>query len=53
LRAIRRGEIAAPTAITIMETAALERVQEVMIKTGFTKKRANISAMVDVSYLPN
>jgi ABC-type nitrate/sulfonate/bicarbonate transport system substrate-binding protein len=34
------------------DAAALERVQEVMIKTGFTKKRADISAMVDVSYLP-
>ena len=34
------------------DAAALERVQEVMIKTGFTKKRADIAAMVDVSYLP-
>ena len=33
------------------DPAALERVQEVMIKTGFTKKRADIPAMVDLSYL--
>jgi ABC-type nitrate/sulfonate/bicarbonate transport system substrate-binding protein len=33
------------------DAAALERVQEVMIKTGFTKKRADIPAMVDLSYL--
>jgi ABC-type nitrate/sulfonate/bicarbonate transport system substrate-binding protein len=35
------------------DAAALQRVQDVMIKTGFTKKRADIPAMVDVSYLPN
>jgi ABC-type nitrate/sulfonate/bicarbonate transport system substrate-binding protein len=34
------------------DAAALERVQEVMIKTGFTKKHADIPAIVDVSYLP-
>jgi hypothetical protein len=34
------------------DAAALQQVQDVMIKTGFTKKRANIPAMVDVSYLP-
>jgi ABC-type nitrate/sulfonate/bicarbonate transport system substrate-binding protein len=34
------------------DAAALERVQEVMIKTGFTKKRADIPAIVDVIYLP-
>jgi ABC-type nitrate/sulfonate/bicarbonate transport system substrate-binding protein len=34
------------------DAAALERVQEVMIKTGFSKKRADISALVDASYLP-
>ena len=34
------------------DVAALERVQDVMIKTGFTKKRADIPALVDVSYLP-
>jgi ABC-type nitrate/sulfonate/bicarbonate transport system substrate-binding protein len=34
------------------DVAALERVQEIMIKTGFTKKRADIAAMVDASYLP-
>ena len=33
------------------DAAALERVQEVMIKTGFTKKRADIPALVDLSYL--
>jgi len=33
------------------DAAAMERVQEVMIKTGFTKKRADIPAMVDLSYL--
>ena len=33
------------------DAAALARVQEVMIKTGFTKKRADIPAMVDLSYL--
>ncbi|HEY7245434.1 MAG TPA: ABC transporter substrate-binding protein [Xanthobacteraceae bacterium] len=35
------------------DAAALQRVQDVMIKTGFTKKRADIRAMVDASYLPN
>jgi ABC-type nitrate/sulfonate/bicarbonate transport system substrate-binding protein len=35
------------------DTAALQRVQDVMIQTGFSKKRADISAMVDASYLPN
>ena len=35
------------------DAAALQQVQDVMIKTGFTKKRADIPAMVDVSYLPN
>jgi ABC-type nitrate/sulfonate/bicarbonate transport system substrate-binding protein len=34
------------------DVAALERVQEVMIKTAFTKKRADIPALVDASYLP-
>jgi ABC-type nitrate/sulfonate/bicarbonate transport system substrate-binding protein len=34
------------------DAAALERVQDVMIKTGFTKKRADISTLVDLSYLP-
>jgi len=33
------------------DAAAMERVQEVMIKTGFTKKRADIPALVDLSYL--
>jgi ABC-type nitrate/sulfonate/bicarbonate transport system substrate-binding protein len=33
------------------DAAALERVQEVMLKTGFTKKRADISKLVDASYL--
>ena len=31
---------------------ALERVQELMIKTGFSKKRADVQALVDASYLP-
>jgi hypothetical protein len=34
------------------DVAALERVQEVMIKTGFTKRRADVPALVDVNYLP-
>src|SRR5215510_2025665 len=34
------------------DAAALERVQDVMVRTGFTKKRADIPALVDVSYLP-
>jgi ABC-type nitrate/sulfonate/bicarbonate transport system substrate-binding protein len=34
------------------DAAALERVQEIMLKTGFSKKRADIPAMIDVSYLP-
>jgi ABC-type nitrate/sulfonate/bicarbonate transport system substrate-binding protein len=34
------------------DAAALQRVQDIMIKTGFSKKRADIAAMVDVSYLP-
>jgi sulfonate transport system substrate-binding protein len=34
------------------DVAALERVQEVMIKTGFTKRRADVLALVDVNYLP-
>ena len=29
------------------DAAALEQVQDVMIKTGFTKKRADISTLVD------
>ena len=35
------------------DVAALERVQEVMIKTGFTKKRADVPTLVEVNYLPN
>ena len=31
--------------------AALERVQEIMIKSGFTKTRADIANIVDISYL--
>jgi ABC-type nitrate/sulfonate/bicarbonate transport system substrate-binding protein len=31
--------------------AALERVQDIMIKSGFTKKRADIANIVDISYL--
>ena len=34
------------------DAAALERVQDIMIGTSFTKKRADISALVDLSYLP-
>jgi ABC-type nitrate/sulfonate/bicarbonate transport system substrate-binding protein len=34
------------------DRAALERVQEIMIRTGFAKKRADIPALVDASYLP-
>jgi ABC-type nitrate/sulfonate/bicarbonate transport system substrate-binding protein len=34
------------------DAAALERVQEIMLKTGFTKKRADIPSLVDTSYLP-
>jgi ABC-type nitrate/sulfonate/bicarbonate transport system substrate-binding protein len=34
------------------DAAALERVQELMIKTGFSKKRADVQALVDASYLP-
>src|SRR5262249_31753831 len=34
------------------DAAALQRVQDIMIKTGFSKKRADIAAMVDTSYLP-
>src|ERR1700724_1813643 len=34
------------------DAAALQQGQDAMLKTGFTKKRANIPAMVDVSYLP-
>jgi ABC-type nitrate/sulfonate/bicarbonate transport system substrate-binding protein len=33
------------------DAAALERVQDIMLKTGFSKKRADVSAMVDASYL--
>jgi ABC-type nitrate/sulfonate/bicarbonate transport system substrate-binding protein len=33
------------------DAAALERVQDIMIKTGFTKKRADIPKIVDTSYL--
>jgi hypothetical protein len=34
------------------DAAALQRVQDIMIKTDFTKKRADIAAMIDASYLP-
>ena len=34
------------------DAAALERVQEIMIKTGFSKKRTDVPALVDASYLP-
>ena len=34
------------------DAAALERVQDIMVKTGFTKKRVDIPALVDASYLP-
>lgn len=34
------------------DAASLERVQEIMLKSGFSKKRADIAAMVDASYLP-
>src|SRR5262249_55301463 len=34
------------------DAAALERVQDVMIRTGFSTKRADVAALVDVSYLP-
>jgi ABC-type nitrate/sulfonate/bicarbonate transport system substrate-binding protein len=34
------------------DAAALARVQDVMLETGFSKKRADVSAMVDLSYLP-
>ena len=33
------------------EVSSLERVQDIMVKTGFTKKRADVSEMVDLSYL--
>ena len=33
------------------DASALERVQDVMIKTGFTKKRADIPEIVDTTYL--
>jgi ABC-type nitrate/sulfonate/bicarbonate transport system substrate-binding protein len=32
---------------------ALEQTQDAMIKAGFQKKRADVRAMVDFSYLPN
>ena len=32
---------------------ALEQTQQAMIKAGFQKKRADVRAMVDLSYLPN
>jgi ABC-type nitrate/sulfonate/bicarbonate transport system substrate-binding protein len=34
------------------DAAALERVQDTMIRTGFSKKRTDIPAMLDLSYLP-
>jgi ABC-type nitrate/sulfonate/bicarbonate transport system substrate-binding protein len=34
------------------DAAALERVQDTMIRTGFTRKRADIPAMMDLTYLP-
>jgi len=34
------------------DATALERVQEIMLKTGFTKNRADIPILVDASYLP-
>lgn len=33
------------------DASALERVQDIMIKTGFTKKRADIPEIVDTTYL--
>ena len=33
------------------EVSSLERVQDIMVKSGFTKKRSDISTMVDLSYL--
>jgi ABC-type nitrate/sulfonate/bicarbonate transport system substrate-binding protein len=34
------------------DAAALQRVQDTMVRTGFTKKRADIPAMIDLTYLP-
>jgi ABC-type nitrate/sulfonate/bicarbonate transport system substrate-binding protein len=33
------------------DAAALQRVQDIMITSGFTKKRADVQSMVDASYL--
>jgi ABC-type nitrate/sulfonate/bicarbonate transport system substrate-binding protein len=34
------------------DVTALEQVQDMMVKTGFTKKRADMRAIVDSGYLP-